>query len=446
LGTFFYIGKTKAAIMPSNTVTITDNRNGQQADFDILDPVIGNSTIDVRQLTDKLGLFTYDPGFQATASCKSDITYIDGDAGILRYRGYPIEQLAEHSNYMEVSYLLMYGELPTEPEYNQFVNSITNHTLVHEGLMQFINGFHNDAHPMAIMVGVVGALSAFYHDSLDITNPEHRDQSAHRLLAKMPTIAALSYRHAHGLPPIYPRNDLGFIENFLHMMFSYPTEERPISKVAVRAMELVFILHADHEQNASTSTVRLSSSSGANPYACIAAGIASLWGPAHGGANEAVIRMLDEICDPSEISKYVDRAKDKDDSYRLMGFGHRIYKNHDPRATIIRQACNNLLAEMETINQPMFEIAKELERIALEDDYFIERNLYPNVDFYSGIILKALDMPLNMFTVVFALARTAGWISQWEEMMIDQEQRIGRPRQIYTGYENRDYAEISKRG
>jgi len=431
--------------MPSNTVTITDNRNGNQADFDILDPVIGNSTFDVRQLTEKLGFFTYDPGFQATASCKSDITYIDGDAGILQYRGYPIEQLAEHSNYMEVSYLLMYGELPTRPDYNKFENSITNHTLVHESLMSFINGFHNDAHPMAILVGVVGALSAFYHDSLDITNPQHRDLSAHRLLAKMPTIAALSYRHANGLPPIYPKNELGFIENFLNMMFSYPTEERSVSKIAIRAMELVFILHADHEQNASTSTVRLSSSSGANPYACIAAGIASLWGPAHGGANEAVIRMLDEISDPSEIPKYVNRAKDTDDSYRLMGFGHRIYKNHDPRATIIRQACNELLAEMDTINQPMFEIAKELERIALEDEYFIERNLYPNVDFYSGIILKALDMPLNMFTVIFALARTAGWISQWEEMMTDQEQRIGRPRQVYTGHERRDYLDISKR-
>jgi len=431
--------------MPNNTVTITDNRNGHQADFDILEPVVGNATIDVRQLAAKLDLFTYDPGFQATASCKSDITYIDGDAGILRYRGYPIEQLAEHSNYMEVSHLLMYGDLPSTAEYNNFVSSITNHTLVHEGLVQFINGFHNDAHPMAIMVGVVGALSAFYHDSLDITNPEHRDQSAHRLLAKMPTIAALSYRHANGLPPIYPKNDLGYIENFLNMMFSYPTEERPVSKIAIRAMELVFILHADHEQNASTSTVRLSSSSGANPYACIAAGIASLWGPAHGGANEAVIRMLDEISDPSEISKYVDRAKDTDDSYRLMGFGHRIYKNHDPRATIIRKACNNLLDDLETINAPMFEIAKELERIALEDEYFIERNLYPNVDFYSGIILKALNMPLNMFTVVFAMARTAGWLSQWEEMMTDQEQRIGRPRQIYMGHEIRDYVDISQR-
>lgn len=431
--------------MTRNSVTITDNRNGAQAEFDILEPVVGNACIDVRQLTDKLGLFTYDPGFQATASCKSEITYIDGDQGILRYRGFPIEQLAEKSNYMETSYLLMYGELPTAEQYKQFIASITNHTIVHESLLQFINGFHNDAHPMAMMVGVVGALSAFYHDSLDINNPDNRDLSAHRLLAKMPTIAALCHRHAFGLPPIYPRNELGYIENFLNMMFSFPSEKYPVSPVAIRAMELIFILHADHEQNASTSTVRLASSSGANPFACVAAGIASLWGPAHGGANEAVIRMLDEINNPAEISKYVARAKDKKDNYRLMGFGHRIYKNHDPRATIIRKACNELLDELESINQPMFEVAKQLERIALEDDYFVERNLYPNVDFYSGIILKALDIPLNMFTVVFAMARTSGWISQWGEMMVDKEQRIGRPRQLYMGVENRDYTEMSKR-
>lgn len=431
--------------MSSNNVTITDNRNGNTAEFDILDPVTGNSCIDVRQLTNKLGLFTYDPGFQATASCKSDITYIDGDQGILRYRGYPIEQLAEQSNYLETSYLLIYGELPTDSQYQDFEDSIKNHTIVHESLMQFINGFHNDAHPMAMMVGVVGALSAFYHDSLDINNPEHRDMSAHRMLAKMPTIAALCYRHAMGEPPVYPVNNLGYIENLLHMMFSFPSGEYEVSPVAARAMELVFILHADHEQNASTSTVRLSSSSGANPYACIAAGIASLWGPAHGGANEAVIRMLEEIHNPAEIGNYVKRAKDKNDHYRLMGFGHRIYKNHDPRATIIRKACNDLLDELENINQPMFEIAKQLERIALEDDYFVERNLYPNVDFYSGIILKALDIPLNMFTVVFAMARTSGWISQWSEMMIDGEQRIGRPRQLYMGVDRRDYVGIDQR-
>ncbi len=431
--------------MGNNTVTITNNETGQSADFDILDPVEGNSCIDVRTLSSQLGLYTYDPGFQATASCKSDITYIDGDKGILRYRGYPIEQLAEHSSYLETSYLLMNGELPSEKECLMFRETIKDHTMVHEGLKQFIGGFHHDAHPMAIMVGVVGALSAFYHDSLDITNPEHRTISAHRILAKMPTIAAYSYRHAHGLPLIYPRNDLGYIENFLHMMFSMPTEEYKVSPIAARAMELIFILHADHEQNASTSTVRLASSSGANPFACISAGIASLWGPAHGGANEAVIRMLDEISSPEELPKYVARAKDKNDDFRLMGFGHRVYKNHDPRAVIIREACTNLLSEMDSMNQPMFETAMQLEKIALEDEYFVERNLYPNVDFYSGIILKALDMPLNMFTVIFAMARTAGWISQWMELMVDNEQRIGRPRQIYTGSPKRDYKSMDDR-
>lgn len=431
--------------MENKTVTITNNESGQSADFDIIDPVEGKSCIDVRTLASQLDLYTYDPGFQATASCKSDITYIDGDKGILRYRGYPIEQLADHSSYLETSYLLMHGELPSKQQCLAFRQTIKDHTMVHEGLKQFIGGFHHDAHPMAILVGVVGALSAFYHDSLDITNPEHRIISAHRILAKMPTIAAYSYRHAHGLPLIYPRNDLGYIENFLHMMFSMPTEEYKVSPIAARAMELIFILHADHEQNASTSTVRLASSSGANPFACISAGIASLWGPAHGGANEAVIRMLDEISSPEELPKYVARAKDKNDDFRLMGFGHRVYKNHDPRAVIIREACTNLLSEMESMNQPMFETAMRLEKIALEDEYFVERNLYPNVDFYSGIILKALDMPLNMFTVIFAMARTAGWISQWMELMVDNEQRIGRPRQIYTGSPKRDYKPVDKR-
>jgi len=431
--------------MSKHTVTITDNRNGSEAEFDIIDPTIGSPAIDIRTLHGQLGLFTYDPGFQATASCKSDITYIDGDQGILLYRGYPIEQLAEHSNYLETSYLLMYGHLPDPDEYDDFVNIIKRHTMVHEGVKQFFNGFQHDAHPMAIMVGVVGALSAFYHDSLDVTNPRHREISAHRLLAKMPTIAAYSHRRAHGLPLPYPRNDLDFIENFMYMMFSVPTEEYQINPVAVRAMRKIFILHADHEQNASTSTVRLASSSGANPFACISAGIASLWGPAHGGANEAVIRMLEEIQDPSEIPKYIARAKDKNDPYRLMGFGHRIYKNYDPRAKIIREACNDLLDVLDSSKQPLFETARELERIALSDEYFLERNLYPNVDFYSGIILKALDIPLNMFTVIFAMARTAGWISQWMEMMEDKEQRIGRPRQIYTGAVQRDYVPLSQR-
>ena len=431
--------------MSKHTVTITDNRNGNEAEFDIIDPTIGSPAIDIRTLHGQLGLFTYDPGFQATASCKSDITYIDGDQGILLYRGYPIEQLAEQSNYLETSYLLMYGYLPNPDEYDDFVNIIKRHTMVHEGVKQFFNGFQHDAHPMAIMVGVVGALSAFYHDSLDVTNPRHREISAHRLLAKMPTIAAYSHRRAHGLPLPYPRNDLDFIENFMYMMFSVPTEEYQINPVAVRAMRKIFILHADHEQNASTSTVRLASSSGANPFACISAGIASLWGPAHGGANEAVIRMLEEIQDPSEIPKYIARAKDKNDPYRLMGFGHRIYKNYDPRAKIIREACNDLLDVLDSSKQPLFETARELERIAMSDEYFLERNLYPNVDFYSGIILKALDIPLNMFTVIFAMARTAGWISQWMEMMEDKEQRIGRPRQIYTGAVQRDYVPLSQR-
>jgi len=431
--------------MTKNTVTITDNRNGNQVDLEILDPTIGSSTIDIRKLHNELGLFTYDPGFQATASCKSDITYIDGDKGVLLYRGYPIEQLAEHSNYLETSYLLMYGHLPNHVEYHDFISIIKQHTMVHEGIKHFFNGFQHDAHPMAIMVGVVGALSAFYHDSLDINNPRHREISAHRLLAKMPTIAAYSHRRAHGLPLPYPRNDLDFIENFMYMMFSVPSEEYKVNPVAVRAMRLIFILHADHEQNASTSTVRLASSSGANPFACISAGIASLWGPAHGGANEAVIRMLEEIQHPDEIPKYIERAKDKNDDYRLMGFGHRIYKNYDPRAKIIREACNELLDVLGTTNQPLFDTARRLEKIAMEDEYFLERNLYPNVDFYSGIILKALGMPLNMFTVIFAMARTAGWISQWLEMMEDQEQRIGRPRQIYTGAKVRDYVDLSKR-
>ncbi len=431
--------------MSKNTVTITDNRNGNKSDFDILDPTIGSSTIDIRKLHKELGLFTYDPGFQATASCKSDITYIDGDKGILLYRGYPIEQLADQSNYLETSYLLMYGHLPSHVEYYDFVGMIKQHTMVHEGVKHFFNGFHHDAHPMAIMVGVVGALSAFYHDSLDVNNARHREISAHRLLAKMPTIAAYSHRRAHGLPLPYPRNDLDFIENFMYMMFSVPSEKYKVDPAAVRAMRLIFILHADHEQNASTSTVRLASSSGANPFACISAGIASLWGPAHGGANEAVIRMLEEIQNPDEIPKYIERAKDKNDDYRLMGFGHRIYKNYDPRAKIIREACNDLLDVLDSTNQPLFDTARQLEKIAMEDEYFLERNLYPNVDFYSGIILKALDMPLNMFTVIFAMARTAGWISQWLEMMEDQEQRIGRPRQIYTGAKMRDYVNLSKR-
>jgi len=431
--------------MSKQTVTLTDNRSGDSIELDILEPSLGNSAIDVRSLTKQTGLFTYDPGFLATASCRSEITYIDGEKGVLLYRGYPIEQLAEHSSYLEVSYLLMNGCLPDLSECAEFRHEITQHTMVHEGLRQFIGGFHHDAHPMAIMVGVVGALSAFYHDSLDITNPEHRELSAMRILAKMPTIAAYSFKHAHGEPLIYPRNDLGYIDNFLHMMFGSPAYNYEISPLASRAMELIFILHADHEQNASTSTVRLASSSGANPFACISAGIASLWGPAHGGANEAVIRMLEEISNPADIPHYIKRAKDKNDPYRLMGFGHRIYKNYDPRAKIIRAACTELLHELGAENSPLFETAMELERIALSDDYFVQRNLYPNVDFYSGIILKALNIPLNMFTVIFAMARTAGWISQWMELMTDPEQKIGRPRQLYVGPETRNYTKMDER-
>lgn len=431
--------------MSNNTVTITDNRTGKKVDLDILDPTMGSSTIDIRKLHKELGLFTYDPGFQATASCKSDITFIDGDKGILLYRGYPIEQLAEKSGYLETSYLLIYGHLPTPVEYHTFVKTIKNHTMVHEDLKMFFNGFHHDAHPMAIMVGVVGALSAFYHDSLDVNNPRHREISAHRLLAKMPTIAAYSHRRAHGLPLPYPRNDLDFIENFLYMMFSVPSREWSVDPIAVRAMRLIFILHADHEQNASTSTVRLASSSGANPFACISAGIASLWGPAHGGANEAVIRMLEEIGTPDRIPQFIARAKDKDDEYRLMGFGHRVYKNYDPRAKIIRAACNELLETMDSTNTPLFDIARELERIALEDEYFVSRNLYPNVDFYSGIIQSAIGIPTNMFTVIFSVARTVGWISQWMEMMT-LGPTISRPRQLYVGSPRRDYVPMAERG
>lgn len=419
--------------MAEKTVTIKDNTTGKEVTLPIVDGTMGPAGIDIRALQNEIGLFTYDPGFMSTASCQSGITYIDGEAGILLYRGYPIEQLAKHSSYLEVCYLLLYGELPTPKEMENFQTLIIDHTMLHEGLRRFYSGFRYDAHPMAIMVGVVGALSAFYHDSTDISDPRHREISAHRLIAKMPSIAADSFKHSIGQPFIYPDNGLGYVENFMRMMFAVPTSQYEVHPSSVKALELILILHADHEQNASTSTVRLASSSGANPFASVAAGIASLWGPAHGGANEEVIKMLEEINDPKEIAKYVARAKDKKDPFRLMGFGHRIYKNHDPRAVIIRQMCHDLLKDLGEENTPMFETAMELERIALEDEYFIERKLYPNVDFYSGIILKALNIPLNMFTVIFAMARTVGWIAQWMEMMEDKEQRIGRPRQVYTG-------------
>jgi citrate synthase len=430
--------------MSKDTVTLIDNATDRQVELDVQRPILGTPGIDIRPLYRELGYFTYDPGFMSTASCRSAITYIDGDNGILLYRGYPIEQLAEHSSYLEVCYLLLNGELPTDQQFDTFQKTIRNHTLVHEGLRGFFKGFRHDAHPMAIMVGVVGALSAFYHDQMDIENPMHRQVSAHRLIAKVPTLAAYSFKYSKGQPFTYPDNKLGYTENFLQMMFKVPSDDYVINPVAAKALDLIFLLHADHEQNASTATVRLASSSGANPFACVSAGIASLWGPAHGGANEAVINMLQHIKEPSEIPAYVKRAKDKDDPFRLMGFGHRIYKNYDPRAKIIRQMAREVLDDL-GVSDPLFDTAMELERIALEDEYFVEKKLYPNVDFYSGIILRALGIPVNMFTVIFALARTIGWISQWNELMTDTEQRIGRPRQLYVGHDTRDYVPISER-
>lgn len=397
---------------------------------------MGPDVIDVRSLTSE-GVFTFDPGFMSTASCESKITYIDGDKGILLHRGYPIEQLAEKSDFLEVCYLLLKGELPSDEEKAEFTSVITRHTMVNEQMKSFLNGFRRDAHPMAVMCGMVGALSAFYHDSLDITNARHRWVSATRLISKMPTIAAMVYKYSLGQPLMYPRNDLSYSENFLHMMFNTPAEEKPINPVLARAMDRIFILHADHEQNASTSTVRLAGSSGANPFACIAAGIAALWGPAHGGANEAVLRMLDEIGDVSNIDKFIAKAKDKDDPFKLMGFGHRVYKNFDPRAKVMKQTCDEVLGEL-GINDPQLELAMKLEEIALKDPYFVERNLYPNVDFYSGIILKAIGIPTELFTVIFAAGRAPGWIAHWNEM-ISQPYKIGRPRQLYTGHTQRDY-------
>ena len=428
-----------------HTVTVTDNRTGKTVDLPVLNGTHGPGVFDVRKMYAELGMFTYDPGFVSTATCSSYITYIDGDDGILLYRGYPIEQLAAKSSYIEVCYLLLNGELPSASQLNNFTANITRHTMVHEGMRRFYSGFRHDAHPMAFMLGAVGAMSSFYHDSTDVTKARHREISAHRLIAKMPTLAADSYKYSMGLPFNFPKNDLDYSENFLHMMFALPTEEYVVNPIHARALNMILILHADHEQNARTSSVRLASSSGANPFASVCAGIASLWGPAHGGANEAVIKTLEQIGDVKNIPKYVARAKDKDDDYRLMGFGHRIYKNFDPRATLIRNACHELLDDMGEYDDPLFEIALELERIALEDDYFKQRKLYPNVDFYSGIIMRAMGIPINMFTVVFAMARTVGWIAQWMEMMDDPEQRIGRPRQLYVGRATRDYLPIDKR-
>ncbi|MDO8988563.1 MAG: citrate synthase [Sideroxyarcus sp.] len=421
------------------TLTLDD---GRTIELPIFSGTLGPDVIDIRALG-KLGVFTYDPAFFSTSSCTSEITFIDGDAGLLYYRGYPIEQLAEKSDFLEVCYLLLNGELPTAEQRAQFNQSITHHTMVHDQLARFFNGFRRDAHPMAVMVGVVGALSAFYHDSLDITDAHHRTVSAQRLLAKVPTIAAMTHKYSVGEPFMYPKNKLGFVENLMYMMFATPADDYVPNPVLVRALERILILHADHEQNASTSTVRLAGSSGANPFACIASGIAALWGPAHGGANEAALKMLEEIGDVSRVAEYVQGVKDK--KYKLMGFGHRVYKNMDPRASVMRQTCYEVLKEQKLENDGLFELAMVLEKTALSDPYFIERKLYPNVDFYSGIVLRALGIPSNMFTVIFAVARTIGWVSQWNEMISDSEYKIGRPRQLYRGAVRRDFVPVAKR-
>ncbi|WP_428492833.1 citrate synthase [Rhodopila sp.] len=427
------------------SVTITLDGSNKSTSLPLLSGSVGPDVFDIRKLYGDLGLFTYDPGYGATASCDSKITYIDGDEGILLYRGYPIEQLAEKSNFLEVCYLLLNGELPNKAEAKEFHDGVMLHTMLHEQLRTFYNGFRRDAHPMAVMCGVVGALSAFYHDSLDIHDPESRHISAFRLIAKVPTIAAWAHKYAIGQPFMYPRNDLSYAENFLYMFHAVPAEEYKINPILARAMDLIMMLHADHEQNASTSTVRLAGSTGANPFACIAAGIASLWGPAHGGANEAVLKMLAEIGHTKNIKHFLADVKDKDNHTKLMGFGHRVYKNYDPRAKIIQKACHDVLQELGIKGDPLLDLALELEKIALSDRYFVDRKLYPNVDFYSGIILKAMGFPTSMFTALFAVSRTVGWVSQWKEMMEDPQQRIGRPRQIYTGAPRRDYIAPSQR-
>ncbi|MBP9752861.1 MAG: citrate synthase [Proteobacteria bacterium] len=419
--------------------------NGKTINLPVIDGAEGPSVVDIRKIYDEMGVFTFDPGFTSTAACDSKITFIDGDKGILLYRGYDIKDLAEKSDFMEVCYLLLNGELPGENQKKDFLRNIGLHTLVHDQIHNFFRGFRRDAHPMAVMVGVIGALSSFYHDSLDIKDPEQRELASYRLLAKMPTLAAMAYRYSHGFPFIYPKTSLDYSSNFLRMMFALPTEEYVINPVFAKALDKIFILHADHEQNASTSTVRLAGSSMANPFACIASGIAALWGPAHGGANEAVLNMLAQIGDVSRIPEFIKRAKDKNDPFRLMGFGHRVYKNYDPRAQIVREIAHEVLDQLNIKNDPLLTLAMELERIALEDDYFIEKKLYPNVDFYSGIIFKAMKIPTSMFTVLFAIARTVGWIAQWKEMISDPTQKIGRPRQLYTGSARREFISIDQR-
>jgi citrate synthase len=427
------------------SVTLVNEETQPICELPVLSGTTGPDVIDVQELYKKTGMFTYDPGYTSTASCSSKITYIDGEAGILLYRGYPIEQLAEQCTFLEVCYLLLNGELPNSDQLKQFEQSITKHTMVHDQLTNFFKGFRRDAHPMAIIVGVVGALSAFYHDALDITNKNDRDLCAIRLIAKIPTIVAMSHKYSIGLPFMYPQNKLSYVENFMRMMLATPCEDFQPNPILVRALDRILILHADHEQNASTSTVRLAGSSGANPYACITSGIACLWGAAHGGANEAVLNMLEEIGDVSRIDSYINRAKDKNDPFRLMGFGHRVYKNYDPRAKLMRATCHEVLNELGLHDDRLFKLALELERIALEDEYFIEKKLYPNVDFYSGIVLRALGIPSNMFTALFAMGRSVGWISHWDEMISDPEQKIGRPRQLYIGQTSRDVPPMAAR-
>ena len=428
------------------SVTLTNNSTGKTLELPLLSGSVGPKVMDIRSLYSDMDIFTYDPGYTSTGSCRSAITYIDGDAGVLLHRGYPIDQLAEQGDYLEVAYAILKGELPNPAQKTKFVNDVTRHSMLHEQINFFFRGFRRDSHPMAVLCGVVGAMAAFYHDSIDINDPHHRMIASYRLIAKMPTVVAWTYKYAMGQPFIYPRNNLGYAENFLHMMFATPCEEYKVSPTLARAMDRILILHADHEQNASTSTVRLAGSSGANPFACIAAGIASLWGPAHGGANEAVLAMLHEIGSKDRIPEFIARAKDKNDPFRLMGFGHRVYKNYDPRAKIMQKTCHEVLNELGVQDEPLLQLAIELERIALSDPYFVERKLFPNVDFYSGIIFRAMGIPTSMFTSLFALARMVGWIAQWNEMLTDPDQKIGRPRQLYIGSPQREYVPLHKRG
>ncbi|CAA7627566.1 citrate synthase [Magnetospirillum sp. SS-4] len=436
---------TKDNSAAKETVTLTNNSTGKTIELPLLAGSVGPKVMDIRSLYSAQDIFTYDPGYMSTGSCKSAITYIDGDAGVLLHRGYPIDQLAEHGDYLEVAYAILKGELPNPAQKAKFVNDVTRHSMVHEQINFFFRGFRRDSHPMAVLCGVVGAMAAFYHDSIDINDPHHRMIASYRLIAKMPTVVAWTYKYAMGQPFIYPKNNMGYAENFLHMMFATPCEEYKVSPVLSRAMDRILILHADHEQNASTSTVRLAGSSGANPFACIAAGIASLWGPAHGGANEAVLSMLHEIGSVDRIPEFIAKAKDKDDPFRLMGFGHRVYKNYDPRAKIMQKTCHDVLNELGVHDEPLLKLAIELERIALSDPYFVERKLFPNVDFYSGIIFRAMGIPTSMFTSLFALARTVGWIAQWNEMLTDPDQKIGRPRQLYVGAPKREYVPLHQR-